>query len=130
MILFLFLAIVLAMGVPIGISLGVASVAGIAVIGSYQLELIAQSMITALDSFPLMAVPFFILAGEIMGQGGISIWSRLFFRTGCFFGKYRCYDPAVHSHGYLFGIGQYFHIRNVYGRNYSGNHGWCRLMCI
>ena len=43
MILFLFLAIVLAMGVPIGISLGVASVAGIAVIGSYQLELIAQS---------------------------------------------------------------------------------------
>ena len=86
MILFLFLAIVLAMGVPIGISLGVASVAGIAVIGSYQLELIAQSMITALDSFPLMAVPFFILAGEIMGQGGIS--KRLLNTAEAFFGRY------------------------------------------
>ena len=39
------------MGVPHWNLLGGASVAGIAVIGSYQLELIAQSMITALDSF-------------------------------------------------------------------------------
>src|SRR5699024_10512079 len=39
-------------------------------------EFIAQSLVTSVDSFPIMAVPFFILAGELMGKGGISI--RLF----------------------------------------------------
>ncbi len=87
MILFLFLAAALVLGVPVGISLGLASVGGIAVSGgAYQLELIAQSMITALDSFPLMAVPFFILAGEIMGQGGIS--RRLLNTAEAFCGRY------------------------------------------
>lgn len=86
MILFLFLAIALLIGVPVGISLGIASVGGILVSGGYQLELISQSMITALDSFPLMAVPFFILAGEIMGQGGIS--KRLLGTAEAFCGHY------------------------------------------
>ena len=31
-----------------------------------------QSLVTSIDSFPLMAVPFFILAGDLMGHGGIS----------------------------------------------------------
>ncbi len=76
---------VLAMGVPIGISLGVASVAGIAVIGSYQLELIAQSMIQrwipSADGSSVLHS-----AGEIMGQGGIS--KRLLNTAEAFFGRY------------------------------------------
>jgi C4-dicarboxylate transporter DctM subunit len=87
MYLFLILAAALILGVPVGISLGVASIGGILVgSGTYQLQLITQSMITALDSFPLMAVPFFILAGEIMGQGGIS--KRLLNTAEAFCGHY------------------------------------------
>lgn len=87
MVLFFFLAIALILGVPVGISLGVASIGSIlASDGAYQLHLITQSMITALDSFPLMAVPFFILAGEIMGQGGIS--KRLLNTAEAFCGHY------------------------------------------
>ncbi|WP_209125198.1 TRAP transporter large permease [Alkalihalobacillus sp. BA299] len=62
--------------VPIGIALGVASLITIFYSGGITPMYLAQGLITSTDSFPLMAVPFFILAGEIMGQGGIS--RRLF----------------------------------------------------
>ncbi|WP_054637827.1 TRAP transporter large permease [Thalassobacillus sp. C254] len=68
--LFLFLTI------PIGIALGLASVVTILYSGSLSIEFLAQGLVTSVDSFPLMAVPFFILAGEIMGRGGVS--DRLF----------------------------------------------------
>lgn len=61
----------LILNVPIGIALGLASVLAI-IIAGVPLEMLAQGMITAVDSFPLMAVPFFILAGDLMGKGGIS----------------------------------------------------------
>ncbi len=68
-------ALFLFLQVPIGFSLGLASLCAIAYSGITQYKHLAQSMISALDSFPLMAVPFFILAGDLMGSGGIS--SRL-----------------------------------------------------
>ncbi|MDT9091443.1 TRAP transporter large permease subunit, partial [Escherichia coli] len=37
------------------------------------LQVVAQRMFTGIDSFPLMAVPFFILAGDLMNQGGTTI---------------------------------------------------------
>src|SRR5665648_156431 len=40
--------------------------------GDVSAPIIAQSIIRGVDSFPLMAIPFFILAGEIMNEGGIS----------------------------------------------------------
>lgn len=40
--------------------------------GDVSTPIIAQSIIRGIDSFPLMAIPFFILAGEIMNEGGIS----------------------------------------------------------
>ncbi|KJS50223.1 TRAP transporter large permease [Desulfosporosinus sp. BICA1-9] len=40
--------------------------------GDVSTPIIAQSVIRGVDSFPLMAIPFFILAGEIMNEGGIS----------------------------------------------------------
>ncbi|MFD1415806.1 TRAP transporter large permease [Oceanobacillus jeddahense] len=62
--------------VPIGISLGLACLIAILSSGTISPIFLAQNLITSTDSFPLMAVPFFILAGEIMAQGGIS--KRLF----------------------------------------------------
>lgn len=41
--------------------------------GYYGFVVIAQNMITGTDNFPLMAIPFFILAGELMNKGGLSL---------------------------------------------------------
>ena len=71
-ILFGFLALFLFIQVPIGIALGAASIVTIWYSGLVKFNYLAQSLTTATDSFPLMAVPFFILAGGLMGEGGIS----------------------------------------------------------
>jgi C4-dicarboxylate transporter DctM subunit len=69
-------AILLFLSVPIGISIGLATLITIFYSGSLPIEFLTKELVTSVDSFPLMAVPFFILAGEIMGKGGIS--ERLF----------------------------------------------------
>ncbi|MFQ6554204.1 TRAP transporter large permease [Aestuariibius insulae] len=66
------LAILFLMGVPIAVSIGLASVIGIEAQGRLPLLLVAQRMFTGIDSFPLMAIPLFILAGNLMSAGGIS----------------------------------------------------------
>lgn len=66
------LAILFVLGVPIAVSIGLASIIGIQVEGRLPLLLIAQRMFTGIDSFPLMAIPLFILAGNLMSAGGIS----------------------------------------------------------
>jgi len=57
---------------PIAVAIGLASLAAIFWSGTIPPVVIVQKMFTAADSFPLMAVPFFILAGSLMEQGGIS----------------------------------------------------------
>ena len=57
---------------PIGISHGLSSLVTILYSGKIQATYLAQGLFTAADSFPLMAVPFFVLAGELMARGGIS----------------------------------------------------------
>jgi TRAP-type transport system large permease protein len=42
------------------------------VLGFWDTQLLAQNVVAGVDSFPLLAVPFFILAGELMNSGGIS----------------------------------------------------------
>lgn len=69
-------ALFLLLSVPVGIALGIATLVTIIYTGSLPIEFLAQGLVTSVDSFPIMAVPFFILAGEIMGKGGIS--ERLF----------------------------------------------------
>lgn len=64
--------LLLILNAPVGIALGMASIATIMYSGALQVSYLAQSLVTSVDSFPLMAVPFFILAGELMGKGGIS----------------------------------------------------------
>jgi tripartite ATP-independent transporter DctM subunit len=58
--------------VPIAVALGVASVVGVLLMGDISLVVIAQKVFTSNDSFPLLAVPFFMLAGELMTYGGVS----------------------------------------------------------
>jgi tripartite ATP-independent transporter DctM subunit len=42
------------------------------VLGFFDTQLLAQNLVAGVDSFPLLAVPFFVLAGELMNAGGIS----------------------------------------------------------
>lgn len=58
-------------GIPITFSLGTASLVGLMAEGA-PLFVAIQRMFTATDSFPLVAIPLFILAGELMSAGGIS----------------------------------------------------------
>lgn len=59
-------------GVPIAVSLALAGVIGLEFFSNLPLLLVAQRMFVGIDSFPLMAIPFFILAGNLMSAGGIS----------------------------------------------------------
>lgn len=62
----------LALGFPVAIALGLSSLLGLICEGSTPLVVIVQRMFVALDSFPLMAVPLYMLAGLLMDSGGIS----------------------------------------------------------
>ena len=65
--------VLMLLGIPIVFAIGLASVLGTLVIGAaVPWIIIPSSMINGMDSFPLMAVPFFILAGELMNRGGIA----------------------------------------------------------
>ena len=57
------------LGFPVAICLGITSLVALW-LGDVSLVLLAQRMFTGIDSFPLMAVPFFVLAGELMNRGG------------------------------------------------------------
>ncbi len=62
----------MAIGMPIAFALLVCSVALMLFMGLFESQVIAQNLINGADSFPLLAVPFFILAGEIMNVGGLA----------------------------------------------------------
>ncbi|MFP7479104.1 TRAP transporter large permease [Terribacillus saccharophilus] len=64
--------LLLLLSVPIGIALALSSIATLLYAQDMPLEFFAQGLVTSVDSFPIMAIPFFILAGEIMGKGGLS----------------------------------------------------------
>ncbi|MBD7943091.1 MULTISPECIES: TRAP transporter large permease [Psychrobacillus] len=66
------LFICLLIGVPIAISLGVSALVAIYFGSNLPLGIIAQKAFTSLDSFPLLAIPFFMLAGVLMSKGGVS----------------------------------------------------------
>lgn len=66
-----FLAFV-AMNVPIAFSMGLSSIVGLLLKGDIPLVIMPQKIFTGCDSFPLLAVPLFILAGALMDTGGIS----------------------------------------------------------
>ncbi|ACE94141.1 probable C4-dicarboxylate ABC transporter, permease protein (plasmid) [Rhizobium etli CIAT 652] len=59
-------------GVPVAISMAVASVLYIVLYGIAPDIIVAQRMIAGVESFPLLAVPFFILAGNLMNSAGVT----------------------------------------------------------
>ncbi|MFA1820154.1 TRAP transporter large permease [Virgibacillus oceani] len=69
--LFISLFVLLLLGVPVAFSMGLASVFSM-ILGDISLEVAIQRIFAAMNSFPLMAIPFFILAGSLMEFGGIS----------------------------------------------------------
>ncbi len=62
----------MAIGVPIAYSLLLSGVALMWHLDLFDAQILAQNVINGADSFPLLAVPFFMLAGEIMNVGGLS----------------------------------------------------------
>jgi TRAP-type transport system large permease protein len=63
---------VMALGMPIAFALLFSGVALMIYLDIFDSQIIAQNLINGADNFPLMAIPFFILAGELMNAGGIS----------------------------------------------------------
>ncbi len=70
--LFAVLTACLALSIPIGISLGIATAVVLWLTSDIPLIMISQNAFAALDSFPLLAIPLFMLAGSLMSHGGIS----------------------------------------------------------
>lgn len=70
--LFGYFILLCAIGVPIAISLGLSTLGTIICADTLPIEYMAQISFTSIDSFPIMAVPFFIAAGVFMAVGGLS----------------------------------------------------------
>nr|WP_204524248.1 TRAP transporter large permease subunit [Corticimicrobacter populi] len=62
----------IALGVPIALSLIVASVALMFQLDMFSVQVVAENLVSGANNFSLMAIPFFILAGELMNAGGIT----------------------------------------------------------
>ena len=75
MVLFIFLgglALMMTMGLPIAFALLGTSVAMMLWMDVFDPKILADAMFNGADSYPLMAIPFFLLAGELMTAGGMS----------------------------------------------------------
>ncbi len=62
----------MALGIPIALSLLVCGIVMMLFMGNFDSQIVASTLMDGADNFPLMAIPFFILAGELMNAGGIS----------------------------------------------------------
>lgn len=69
---FLVMLGLLLLEVPIFVTLGISSVFALLVDGSVAMQIVAQRMITAVNSFSLLALPFFMMAGMFMERGGLT----------------------------------------------------------
>jgi tripartite ATP-independent transporter DctM subunit len=66
------MVVLFGLAVPIAVAIGLAAILGIQVFGAIPPVIIGQQLYVVLDRFPLVAIPFFILAGNLMEAGGIS----------------------------------------------------------
>ncbi len=71
-VLFISFAVLVLISVPIAFSLGLSSVAALVYQGNIPLVASVQRLFTGVDSFPLLAIPFFMMAGALLSTGGIS----------------------------------------------------------
>lgn len=77
-------ALLLLLGVPVGIALGCASMLAIIALPFLNMEFFVQGLVSGLDSFPLLAVVLFTLAGNLMSKGGLA--RRLLYMAEVFIG--------------------------------------------
>ena len=70
--LFLCLVVFLLMSLPIGVSLGLSTIITLWCYTTTPMYIVIQNVFSGLNSFSLMAIPFFMMAGNLMGLGGIS----------------------------------------------------------
>ena len=77
----------MALGMPIAYALLVCGVALMVHLDMFDAQILAQNLVNGADSFPLLAVPFFMLAGEIMNAGGLSRRIDRDFGQGCLAGR-------------------------------------------
>lgn len=66
------LIILFTLSVPVGVAIALSSIFGIAMFSNLPLLVVPQKMFNSLDHFPLLAIPLFILAGNLMTHGGVS----------------------------------------------------------
>ncbi len=71
-VLFIAFAVFALAALPIGFALALAGAVAVMVAGHVPLTVIPQRMFTAVDSFPFLAIPFFVLTGDLMSGGGIT----------------------------------------------------------
>lgn len=64
--------LLLALGVPIAVAMGMGAVAAVTLATDLPVVVVGQRMMSILDSFPFLALPFFIIAGLVMERGGIT----------------------------------------------------------
>lgn len=91
-------------GVPIAFAIIAASIVALTVIGNIPLMVIPQNLFAGLDSFSLLAIPFFVLAGSLMTSGGIT--EKLLQLANALMGRFRggLAMSAVLSSGMFAGI--------------------------
>lgn len=84
---FVILLVFIVLGVPIAYAIGVSATLGLVSVAHINAAVVPQRMFTMLDSFSLLAIPFFVLAGNLMDRGGIS--KKLIRFAACIVGHIR-----------------------------------------
>lgn len=69
------------LSIPIGFALGLTSIVMLIYLGETDFFIVPQNILKGADNFSLMAIPFFILAGEVMNEGGLSLGIVRFVQT-------------------------------------------------
>ncbi len=69
---FISLLVLVFLGVPVAFSIGLSALVNLMIKGELPLTIMVQRMVNGLDSFPFLAVPLFILAGQLMNKAGIT----------------------------------------------------------
>ena len=70
--LFVAFGLLVVIGVPVAISLGLSAMIALLMHSHVPIMILVQKAFSSLDTFTLMAIPFFILAGNMMSSGGVS----------------------------------------------------------
>jgi tripartite ATP-independent transporter DctM subunit len=60
-------------GLPVAFALLLSAMALMLHLGSFSADILAQGLVNGVDNFPLLAIPFFLVAGEVMSKGGLSV---------------------------------------------------------